>query len=313
MSSIFSSAYEQRIRDWGSLGSLHFSFLSPPFNLTRFSSDSVQSSLHFHVFGCSISRASPSYLCNEPRCWTTILDFIRRNCSGSREPRVDDSPFDSSQRKQANVSFYFSKGRTVPKIQFAHDAFAIKGRNFQKSQVATKGKKDRWMDGWYLIFQEAVEISRTVENSRSRNPSRKGWEIRAHVPALSFSHQRNLLHLLAALPLSSAKPSSHFHVAACTVACARFPHIYATVARPDTDLAREMFSALVFLGEKRSPPSSFKGGFRVYALGLSLKFRCEKKRWRTHSVGPASLSLSLPFFHILVHRRVFLSLAVISR
>lgn len=217
----------------------------------------------------------------------------------------------AKENKQTSTPI-FPRGETFQRFNLPTLLLLLKGGISRSRKSRPKGRKmDGWMDGWYLIFQEAVEISRTVENSRSRNPSRKGWEIRAHVPALSFSHQRNLLHLLATLPLSSAKPSSHFHVAACTVACARFPHIYATVARPDTDLAREMFSALVFLGEKRSPPSSFKGGFRVYALGLSLKFRCEKKRRRTHSVGPAPLSLSLPFF--LVHRRVFLSLAVISR
>lgn len=90
-------------------------------------------------------------------------------------------------------------------------------------------------------------------------------------------------------PLSSAKASSHFHVAACSprLSCAVPSYLCNGCTTGHGSRQGNVFSA-----KKRSPPPSKAN---VYAFGLSLKFSREKKKKRKEVKDHSTiLSVSLP-------------------
>lgn len=115
------------------------------------------------------------------------------------------------------------------------------------------------------------------------------------------------IHLSGTASLSSSKPSSHFHVAACSAPGSHSSLIFMQRLHDRTRISPEKrFPRSFFSGKNARRHPRFKGGFRVYAFGLSLKFRREKEKKKGlkdhssfcyHSVSPSS-AFHLSFFFV---------------
>lgn len=100
-------------------------------------------------------------------------------------------------------------------------------------------------------FNIILPFSSILAAAEIRRVTPRRWEIRARFPA---SH----LTVTPATPFSPPL-SCHrrgLHRIFMSPRAPYFPHIYATAAQPDTDLARETFSTLAFSAKNPSDASS---------------------------------------------------------
>lgn len=166
--------------------------------------------------------------------------------------RIDDSRKENKGNKK--IIFVKKKNSSLGRKSELHSCILSKlfFQNFQKSRFESETRRCFNLSQGNRNFSSPGKIREVVTRDKRgltgrvekilppsflaiKNPSPLARTfIRLHPPPT----------FIRLSPLSSAKASSHFHVAACSSldSRARFPHIYATVARPDTDLARETFS-----------------------------------------------------------------------